>query len=40
MNLLTRPKDTDLENELMVVRRKGQGVWDSHIYTVIFKMDN
>ena len=24
MNLLTRQKDTDLENELMVVRRKGQ----------------
>ena len=36
---------TDLENELMVagVRiggRDNQGVWDGHVHTAIFKMDN
>ena len=40
MNLQNRKRLTDLENELMVVMGKRQGVWVSHIHTTIFKMDN
>ena len=32
-----------LENELMVAGewgRDGQGVWEGHVHTAIFKMDN
>ena len=33
----------DLENEFMIARGEGQGegiVWDGHVHTAIFKMDN
>ena len=46
MNLQNRKRLTDLENKLMDSKRgrmggKGsQRVWDGHVYTVIFKMDN
>ena len=40
MNLQNRKRLTDLENELMVVMGKRQGVWVSHIHTTMFKMDN
>ena len=44
--LQNRNRLTDLENELMVTRgkwgarRDGLGVWDWHVHTAIFKMDN
>ena len=35
---------TDLGNELMVTRekgwRRGMGVWDGHVHTAMFKIDN
>ena len=41
---------TDLENELLVAegvvvvvvvgKMEGKGVWDGHVYTVVFEMDN
>ena len=47
MNELTRQRLTDLENGLMVAEgvgkdgeRNSQGVWDGHVHTAIFKMDN
>ena len=47
MNELTRQRLTDLEIGLMVAvgvgkdgGRKSQGVWDGHVHTAIFKMDN
>ena len=45
MNLQKRKRLTNLENELLVARGKeggkdNQGVWDGHIHTAIFKMDN
>ena len=42
MNLFTKLRIlTDLENELMVARGKDGGrVWDRHVHTTIFKMDN
>ena len=42
MNLFTKQKQTPRpEKELTVAgRRDSQGVWDGHVHTVIFKMDN
>ena len=45
MKLKTRNRLTDFDNELLVAREKGVGrdslgVWDGHIHTAIFKMDN
>ena len=45
MNLQKRKRLTDLENELLVARgkeggRDNKGVWDGHIHTAIFKIDN
>ena len=42
MNLFTKLRIlTDLENKLMVARGKDGGrVWDRHVHTTIFKMDN
>ena len=45
MNLKNRNRLTDFDNELMIAREKdvgrdSQGVWDGHIHTAIFKMDN
>ena len=47
INLEHRKRLTDLENELRVAGggkdaggRDGQGVWDGHVHTAIFKMDN
>ena len=40
MNLQNRNRFTDLENELMVANRKGEGVWDGHVHTALFKTDN
>ena len=45
LNLQKRKKLTDIENEPMVAGgedagRDSQGVWDGHVYTAIFKMDN
>ena len=44
MNLQTRKRLTDLEDELMVAWRSGQrdswGVWDGHVHSVLFYMDN
>ena len=40
---------TDLENELLVAegvvvvvvgKMEGKGVWDGHVHTVVFEMDN
>ena len=40
MNLQNRKRLTDLENELMVARRKdSQRLWEGHVHTAIFKMD-
>ena len=41
----TYKTERDLKNELMVARRKDWGrdsqeVWDGHVHTVVFKMDN
>ena len=39
--LLPWPKRlTDLEDKLMVARGEEVGVWDGHVYTAMFKMDN
>ena len=46
MNLFTKQKHTHrLENQLMAASREdrgrdSQGVWDGHVHTAIFKMDN
>ena len=48
MNLLTKQKETHKLRELTYVcwvvgvqRRKGsEGVWDGHVHTALFKMDN
>ena len=48
MNLSTKQKETPaLENEIMVAGsgvntggRDSQGVWDGHVHTTVFKMDN
>ena len=41
MNLQSRKRSTDVENELMVAGGRGSyGVWDGHVHTAIFKMDN
>ena len=45
MNLFTKQKQTDLENELIVMGgktggRDSYGVCDGHVHTAIFKMDN
>ena len=37
MNLLTKQKDTDLENKLIVAEGKGQGVWDDHVHTLFLE---
>ena len=42
-NKPTKQRLTDLENERMVTRRKrrdSQKVWDGHVHTAVFKMDN
>ena len=39
-NLQNRMRLTDLENELTVAKGKGQGLWEGHVHTAIFKMDN
>ena len=41
--LQNRNKFTDLENELLggkMVRRDSEAVWDRHIHTTLFKIDN
>ena len=42
--LQNRKRLTDLENEFMVARKKDEGkrwgIWDGHVHTAIFKMDN
>ena len=40
MNLENRKRLTDFENELMFAGQKGQGVWDGHVHTAVFKMEN
>ena len=43
MNLQNRKILTDLENIIMVAgvgRKHSSGVWDGHVHTAIFKMDN
>ena len=44
MNFLTEQKDTHrLRTKLLVVavgRRDGWGVWDGHVHTARFKMDD
>ena len=45
MNLQNRERPTDLENKLMVAGgmdggRDSQGVWDGHVHSVIFKMED
>ena len=45
MNLQNRNRFTDLEIKLMVAggrmeSRDSQGVWNEHVYTAMFKMDN
>ena len=44
MNLQTRKRLTDLEDELMVACRSGQrdswGVWDRHVHSILFHVDN
>ena len=45
MNVVTKQKETVLENELMVPRGKGggrdsQGVWDGRGHTAVFHMEN
>ena len=48
MNLFTKQEQTHrlIQNELMVAKEEGwgggdsQGVWDGHVHTAIFKMDN
>ena len=39
-NLQNRMRLTDLENELTVAKGKGQGLWEGHVHTAIFKMAN
>ena len=42
MNLITKQRLTG-QNELTVAGtggRDGQGVWDEHVHTAVFKMDN
>ena len=44
-NELTKQRLTDLENELIVARRKdggreSQGAWDGHGHTAVFNMEN
>ena len=38
--LTNRKRLTDLENKLMDARRDSSGVWEGHVHTAIFKMDN
>ena len=40
INLQNRERFTDLENEFMVARGGGKGVWDGHVHTAVFRMDN
>ena len=42
INLQNRKRFTDLESALMVARGGGtvRGVWDGHVHTAIFRMDN
>ena len=45
MKLKTRNRLTDFDNELLVAREKGVGrdslgVWDGHVHSGTFKMDN
>ena len=41
MDLQNRKRLMDLENELMVARgRDSKGVWESHVHTAIFQMQN
>ena len=41
VNLQNRSRLTDLDRELMVAGgRDSQGVWDGHVHTALFKMDN
>ena len=42
INSLTKRRDSDLENELMVAGLEGivKGLWGGHIHIAIFKMDN
>ena len=41
MNSLVKQKNTDFENYIMIAGgRDSRGVWDGHIHTAIFKMDN
>ena len=40
MNLLTNRDSQTQEKEPMVAGGKGQGVWDGHVFTAIFQMDN
>jgi len=41
MNLLRKQKEMDLEKELMVSRgRNSYRLWEDHVHTAIFKMDN
>ena len=44
MNLSTKQRLTDMENKLMVTKgKRGRdkiGVWDWHIHTTIYKIDN
>ena len=41
MNLQNSSRLTDLENKFMVAGgRDSQGVWDGHVHSAMFKMDN
>ena len=41
MNLQNKKRLTDLEKELMVARgRDSYRLWEDHVHTAIFKMDN
>ena len=40
MNLQNRNRLTDFKNALTVANGKGEGVWDGHVHTAVFKTDN
>ena len=40
MNLQNRKRLTDLYNVLTVAGGKRWEIWDQHLYTAVFKMDN
>ena len=43
INLQSRKRFSDLENELVAIGKDGRkrlGSWDEHVHTAVFKMDS